>query len=140
MMNENEPSKDISLELQVLGFILNKDFYGKVKNIVSRDMFEGRYATLFDTITYGHKTYDIDIHPNQLSALVNDRNPAMPKSAVFELYDIIEIYPPTYLLTCPSNWMLSRTSGFGTGLGRLVRKPLLSLRGVRTLWRTQDPD
>jgi len=93
MMNENEPSKDISLELQVLGFILNKDFYGKVKNIVSRDMFEGRYATLFDTITYGHKTYDIDIHPNQLSALVNDRNPAMPKSAVFELYDIIGNLP-----------------------------------------------
>ncbi len=93
MMNENEPSKDISLELQVLGFILNKDFYGKVKNIVSRDMFEGRYATLFDTITYGHKTYDIDIHPNQLSALVNDRNPAMPKSAVFELYDIIGSLP-----------------------------------------------
>ena len=68
-MNENEHSKNTSLELQVLGYILNKDFYGRVKNIVTRDMFEGRYATVFDAITHGHKKYDVTLHPRQLSAI-----------------------------------------------------------------------
>jgi len=76
-----------------LGFLLNSDFYGRVKNIVTRDMFEGRYVTVFDAITYGQKTYGVTLHPNQLAAVVNDRNPAMPKSAMYEIYDIIKLLP-----------------------------------------------
>ena len=93
-MNASEHSSDISLEKQVLSYLLYKDFYDRVKNIVTRDMFEGRLVTLFDTITFAHKTYDsLDIHPSQLAALVNDRNPAMPKSAMFEIYEVIESLP-----------------------------------------------
>jgi len=50
-MNASEHSSDISLEKQVLSYLLYKDFYDRVKNIVTRDMFEGRLVTLFDTIT-----------------------------------------------------------------------------------------
>lgn len=93
-MNASEHSSDISLEKQVLSYLLYKDFYDRVKNIVTRDMFEGRLVTLFDTITFAHKTYDsLDIHPSQLAALVNDRNPAMPKSAMFEIYEVIDSLP-----------------------------------------------
>ena len=92
-MNENEHSKNTSLELQVLGYILNKDFYGRVKNIVTRDMFEGRYATVFDAITHGHKKYDVTLHPRQLSAIIADRNPATPLSAMEELYGIVDNLP-----------------------------------------------
>jgi archaellum biogenesis ATPase FlaH len=72
---------------------LNNGFYDRVKNIVTRDMFEGRFVTLFDSIAYAHKTYGTDLHPNQLAAVVNDRNPAMPKSAMYEIYEIIESLP-----------------------------------------------
>ena len=93
-MNASEHSSDISLEKQVLSYLLYKDFYDRVKNIVTRDMFEGRLVTLFDTIAFAHKTYDsLDIHPSQLAALVNDRNPAMPKSAMFEIYEVIDSLP-----------------------------------------------
>jgi len=89
MMNDTQPSRNISIELQVLGFILNNDFYNKVKNIISRDMFEGRYATLFDTITYAHKNYATNLSRDQLDSLFMDRNPAMPHSAKQEVFEII---------------------------------------------------
>ena len=88
-MNENKPSRNTSIELQVLGFLLNNDFYNRVKNIVTRDMFEGRYATLFDTITYAHKNYGTNLSRDQLDSLFMDRNPAMPSSAKHEVFDII---------------------------------------------------
>ncbi len=87
-MNESQPSRNTSIELQVLGFLLNNDFYNRVKNIVTRDMFEGRYATVFDAITHGHKKYDVTLHPRQLAAIIADRNPATPLSAMEELYGI----------------------------------------------------
>src|SRR5210317_533369 len=89
MMNESQPSRNTSIELQVLGFLLNNNFYNRVKNIVTRDMFEGRYATLFDTITYAHKNYGTNLSRDQLDSLFMDRNPAMPSSAKQEVFDII---------------------------------------------------
>ena len=92
-MSENALSTSISLEGQVLGYILNKDFYDRVKNIVTRDMFEGRMVTIFDSISYSHKQYAVDLHPRQLAAVVADRNPAMPSSAMQEIYQIIDTLP-----------------------------------------------
>jgi len=88
-MNEETRSKDTSIEVQVLGFMLNYDFYGRVKNIITRDMFEGRYATLFDTISYAHKNYATNLTRDQLDSLFMDRNPAMPQSAKHEVFEII---------------------------------------------------
>ena len=92
-MSENALSTSISLENQVLGYILNKDFYDRVKNIVTRDMFEGRMVTIFDSISYSHKQYAVDLQPRQLAAVVADRNPAMPSSAMQEIYQIIDTLP-----------------------------------------------
>ena len=60
MQQESESSQS-TLEHQVLGFMLNHEFYGKVKNIVTKDMFTGRDATIFDVIAYGHKEYGVDM-------------------------------------------------------------------------------
>ena len=92
-MSENVLSTSISLENQVLGYILNKDFYDRVKNIVTRDMFEGRMVTIFDSISYSHKQYAVNLQPRQLAAVVADRNPAMPSSAMQEIYQIIDTLP-----------------------------------------------
>ena len=93
-MNGSEHSASISLEQQVLGYMMNHGFYDRVKNIVTRDMFEGRYATLFDTITYGHKNYDTNLSREQLTALFVDRNPAMPQSTKGEVVDIVSNLSP----------------------------------------------
>ena len=93
-MSESTLSTGTSLEAQVLGYLLNFKFYDeRVKNIVTRDMFEGRHVTLYDTIKYSHQNYKVDLHPQQLAALVADRNPAMPASAMQELYQIIDTLP-----------------------------------------------
>ena len=92
-MNANEHLSDISLEKQVLSYLLDNDFYNRVKNIVTRDMFEGRLVTVFDAVAYAHKTYATNLHPNQLAAVVTDRNPAMPKSAMVEIYEVVDSLP-----------------------------------------------
>ena len=38
----------ISIDKQVLGFVLDNDFYSKVSNIVTRDMFTGEMRDVFD--------------------------------------------------------------------------------------------
>jgi KaiC/GvpD/RAD55 family RecA-like ATPase len=70
--------------------MMNRSFYDRIKNIMTRDMFEGRYATLFDTITYGHKNYETNLTREQLAALFVDRNPAMPQSTRAEIYTIVD--------------------------------------------------
>ncbi len=89
MIPESDYSQS-TLEHRVLGFLLDNEFYNKVKNIVSKDMFTGRDATIFDVITYGHKEYGATMHPQQVAALVSDRNPAMPSSAIGEIYKILD--------------------------------------------------
>lgn len=88
-MKESEHSANISLDKQVLGYILNHKFYNRVKNILERDMFVGRDANLFDTITYAHKNYATDLSLEQLGAVFSDRNPAMPSSAKQEVFETI---------------------------------------------------
>jgi hypothetical protein len=85
-----QPSEIPRLNYQVLGFLLNNDFYNRVKNIVTRDMFEGRYATLFDArLHMPTRITERTCHRDQLDSLFMDRNPAMPLAQSIEVFDII---------------------------------------------------
>jgi len=70
----------ISIDKQVLGFVLDNDFFSKVSNIVTRDMFTGEMRDVFDVISYAHTQYGTSVNVRELGALFNDRNPAMPDS------------------------------------------------------------
>ena len=70
----------ISIDKQVLGFVLDNDFFSKVSNIVTRDMFTGEMRDVFDAISYAHTKYGKDCERRELGCLFNDRNPAMPDS------------------------------------------------------------
>ena len=97
-MSEGTLSTSTSLDTQVLGYILNYEFYNvRVKNIVTRDMFEGRHVTIFDAIKYAHQKYKTNLHPKQLAAIVADRNPAMPASAMQESVSYTHLTLPTIL-------------------------------------------
>jgi len=70
----------ISIDKQILGFCLNADFFGRVKNIIDRTMFEREMRDIFDTLSYSHSKYGKDLTIAELSTLFNDRNPAMPEA------------------------------------------------------------
>jgi len=81
------------LDRQILGFCLKADFFGRVKNIIDRTMFEREMRDIFDTLSYSHTKYGKDLTLPELAALFNDRNPAMPESSrrgVLEVIDILE--------------------------------------------------
>lgn len=81
------------LDRQILGFCLKADFFGRVKNIIDRTMFEREMRDIFDTLSYSHTKYGKDLTIPELAALFNDRNPAMPESSrrgVLEVIDILE--------------------------------------------------
>ena len=41
-MTQEKEYSQVTIEKQVLGYLLNYEFYQKVKNIVTKDMFTGR--------------------------------------------------------------------------------------------------
>jgi replicative DNA helicase len=79
-MNEMTSYDPISIDKQILGFCLNADFFGRVKNIIDRTMFEREMRDIFDTLSYSHGKYGKDLTIAELSTLFNDRNPAMPEA------------------------------------------------------------
>jgi replicative DNA helicase len=81
------------LDRQILGFCLKADFFGRVKNIIDRTMFEREMRDIFDTLSYSHTKYGKDLTLPELVGLFNDRNPAMPESSrrgVLEVIDTLE--------------------------------------------------
>ena len=70
-----------STDKQVLGFCLSSDFFGKVANIVNRDMFSREMRDVFDVISFCHTKYGKDLTVGELAILFNDRNPAMLDSS-----------------------------------------------------------
>ena len=85
-MNSYDPT---SIDRQILGFCLNADFFGRVKNIVDRTMFEKEMRDIFDTLTYSHTKYGKDLTISELASLFNDRNPAMPEAARNKVHETI---------------------------------------------------
>ena len=80
---------NVSLDTQILGFCLNAEFFSQVKNTLDRDMFTREMRDIFDTLTYSHTKYGNTMTSSELSALFDDRNPAMPDSAREKVHEII---------------------------------------------------
>ena len=49
--------------------MLNKDFYAEYKSQVSRNVFQGGFGSLYDTIQKAHDKYDADISIDELYSL-----------------------------------------------------------------------
>ena len=110
----------ISIDKQVLGFVLDNDFFSKVSNIVTRDMFTGEMRDVFDVISYAHTQYGTSVNTRELGALFNDRNPAMPDSPREKAQELIaELEPGTpdkhdlYLDLVNNFWLRDRARQIG---------------------------
>ena len=87
-MNSYDPT---SIDRQILGFCLNADFFGRVKNIIDRSMFEREMRDIFDTLSYSHTKYGKDLTKSELGSLFNDRNPAMPEATRNKVHETISM-------------------------------------------------
>ena len=79
------------IEKQMLKLLLNKKFYTQYKGQVSRNVFQGSFGSLFETIQKAHEKYDANISVDELYSLHTAiYNPALTRSAKEQFSELIE--------------------------------------------------
>jgi replicative DNA helicase len=79
------------IEKQMLKLLLGKKFYTQYKGQVSRNVFQGSFGSLFETIQKAHEKYDADISVDELYSLHTAiYNPALTRSAKEQFSELIE--------------------------------------------------
>jgi replicative DNA helicase len=79
------------IEKQMLKLMLSKKFYAQYKGQISRNVFQGSFGSLFDTIQKAHEKYDADISVDELYSLHTAvYNPALTKAAKEQFSELIE--------------------------------------------------
>ena len=109
-----------SIDVQVLGFCLDIDFFTKVSNILDRDMFTREMKDVYDAIVFSHTKYAATLTTAELLSLFNDRNPAMPDSAREKAHELITALEPgspdkhdLYLDLVNNFWLRDRARQIG---------------------------
>jgi len=71
------------IEKQIIKLMLDKDFYTEYKGRVSRNVFQGSFGSLYDTVEKAHDKYDSDISIDELYSLHTAVfNPALMESLI----------------------------------------------------------
>ena len=79
------------IEKQIIKLLLGKKFYTKYKGQISRNVFQGSFGSLFDTVQKAHEKYDADIKIDELYALHTTMfNPALTRAAKEQFSELIE--------------------------------------------------
>jgi replicative DNA helicase len=79
------------IEKQIIKLMLNKDFYAEYKGQVSRNVFQGSFGSLYDTIQKAHEKYDADISIDELYSLHTAVfNPALTRAAKEQFSELLE--------------------------------------------------
>ncbi len=79
------------IEKQIIKLMLSKDFYTEYKGRVSRNVFQGSFGSLYDTIQKAHDKYDSDISIDELYSLHTAVfNPALTRAAKEQFSELLE--------------------------------------------------
>ena len=79
------------IEKQIIKLMLDKDFYTEYKGQVSRNVFQGSFGSLYDTIQKAHDKYDADISIDELYSLhTTVFNPALTRAAKEQFSELLE--------------------------------------------------
>jgi len=79
------------IEKQIIKLMLNKDFYTEYKGKVSRNVFQGSFGSLYDTVQKAHDKYDADISIDELYSLhTTVFNPALTRAAKEQFHELLE--------------------------------------------------
>ena len=86
----NESSEQQSLECKILSFCLRKECYDRVKNILTKDMFEGEWAPMWQALVDAHAQYTGDFTGAELQAYFDSKYPALPDSTRIRYWEHFE--------------------------------------------------
>jgi hypothetical protein len=79
------------IEKQIIKLMLDKKFYAEYKGQVSRNVFQGSFGSLYDTIQKAHDKYDADISIDELYSLhTTVFNPALTRAAKEQFSELLE--------------------------------------------------
>ena len=79
------------IEKQMLKLMLSKKYYTQYKGQISRNVFQGSFGALFETIQKAHEKYDADISVDELYSLhTTIYNPALTRAAKEQFSELIE--------------------------------------------------
>jgi len=79
------------IEKQIIKLLLGKKFYTQYKGQITRNVLQGSFGSLFDTIQKAHDKYDADINIDELYSLHTTMfNPAITRAAREQLSELIE--------------------------------------------------
>jgi replicative DNA helicase len=79
------------IEKQIIKLMLDKNFYTEYKGQVSRNVFQGSFGSLYDTIQKAHDKYDADISIDELYSLHTAVfNPALTRAAKEQFSELLE--------------------------------------------------
>ena len=69
-----------SLDSKIISFCLRAECYDRVKNIITKDMFEGEWAPIWTALVEAHAKYSSDLTCYELMAFFDSEHPALPDS------------------------------------------------------------
>jgi len=79
------------IEKQIIKLLLGKKFYTQYKGQITRNVLQGSFGSLYDTIQKAHDKYDADINIDELYSLhTTIYNPAITRAAKEQLSELIE--------------------------------------------------
>jgi len=79
------------IEKQIIKLLLGKKFYTQYKGSITRNVLQGNFGSLYDTIQKAHDKYDTDINIDELYSLhTTIYNPAITRAAKEQLSELIE--------------------------------------------------
>ena len=79
------------IEEQIIKLLLNKAIYTKYKGQISRNVFQGNFGSLFDTIQKAHEKYNKDINIDELYSLHTAVfNPALTRAAKEQFSEMLQ--------------------------------------------------
>ena len=79
------------IEKQIIKLLLGKKFYTQYKGQITRNVLQGSFGSLFDTVQKAHEKYDADIKIDELYGLHTTMfNPSLTRAAKEQLSELIE--------------------------------------------------
>ena len=79
------------IDKQIIKLLLGKKFYTQYKGSITRNVLQGNFGSLYDTIQKAHDKYDTDINIDELYSLhTTIYNPAITRAAKEQLSELIE--------------------------------------------------
>lgn len=87
----NELSEQQSLDSRIISFCLRTECYDRVKNILTKDMFEGEWGPIWGSLVDAHAEYGGDLTKDELTAFFKTKHPALPDSTMERYEDHFEV-------------------------------------------------